>query len=285
MLHEFLHCPKAPPRRSDPKANNRHGRTERTLKKESSWMRAGWKTNAGPNGRKSFGSSRSIRVFFLRSPSLGRKTHATSHRQRKMAGATPRLLAELLVCVQVEALTHQNRATTVHAVRDSELAKLPEGALRSIKRKFPQVSALAHPPRTYIKVSGSCGTCSCVSDSLVSGGHQADPLTGTEDPAAGQRSSDRWGSWISAPFTVSCSQGRPLILRVCPPARSLALHTHGSKWDAGNQASNLSTVTVLPVSEDVPLTAFTLELQHALVAIGDQHQDDTGAECHVTATK
>uniref|UniRef100_A0A673INY2 lysophospholipase n=1 Tax=Sinocyclocheilus rhinocerous TaxID=307959 RepID=A0A673INY2_9TELE len=39
----------------------------------------------------------------------------------------------------VEALTHQNRATTVHAVRDSELAKLPEGALSSIKRKFPQV--------------------------------------------------------------------------------------------------------------------------------------------------
>ncbi|KAE8574133.1 hypothetical protein XENTR_v10025007, partial [Xenopus tropicalis] len=39
----------------------------------------------------------------------------------------------------VEALTHQPRATTVHAVRDSELAKLPEGALTSIKRKFPQV--------------------------------------------------------------------------------------------------------------------------------------------------
>lgn len=52
-------------------------------------------------------------------------------------------------------------------------------------------------------------------------------------------------------------------------ARSLALHTSGSKWDAGNQASNLSTVTVLPVSEDVPLTAFTLELQHALLAIGE----------------
>ncbi|MGH0182822.1 UNVERIFIED_CONTAM: hypothetical protein FKN15_010086 [Acipenser sinensis] len=40
----------------------------------------------------------------------------------------------------VEALTHQPRATTVHAVRDSELAKLPEGALNSIKRRYPQVS-------------------------------------------------------------------------------------------------------------------------------------------------
>ncbi|KAI2664770.1 Patatin-like phospholipase domain-containing protein 7 [Labeo rohita] len=68
-------------------------------------------------------------------------------------------------------------ATTVHAVRDSELAKLPEGALNSIKRKYPQ-------------------------------------------------------------------------------------------WDAGNPAANLSTVAILPVSEEVPLTAFTLELQHALSAIG-----------------
>ena len=53
-----------------------------------------------------------------------------------------------------------------------------------------------------------------------------------------------------------------------PPARSLALHTPGSKWDVGNPASNLSTVTILPVSDEVPLTAFTLELHHALTAIG-----------------
>uniref|UniRef100_A0A8C2GXW6 lysophospholipase n=1 Tax=Cyprinus carpio TaxID=7962 RepID=A0A8C2GXW6_CYPCA len=110
----------------------------------------------------------------------------------------------------VEALTHQNRATTVHAVRDSELAKLPEGALSSIKRKFPQVvTRLIHllGQKILQQVNG--------------------PLTGV-----------------------------------------LALHTPGSKWDAGNPASNLATVTVLPVSEEVPLTAFTLELQHALLAIG-----------------
>ncbi|XP_077398600.1 patatin-like phospholipase domain-containing protein 7a [Vanacampus margaritifer] len=111
----------------------------------------------------------------------------------------------------VEALTHQNRATTVHAVRDSELAKLPEGALSSIKRKFPQVvTRLIH--------------------------------------LLGQKILQQ----VNLPLT----------------GRSLALHTPGSKWDAGNQASNLSTVTVLPVSEEVPLTAFTLELQHALLAIG-----------------
>ncbi|KAM3874365.1 patatin-like phospholipase domain-containing protein 7a [Diretmus argenteus] len=111
----------------------------------------------------------------------------------------------------VEALTHQNRATTVHAVRDSELAKLPEGALSSIKRKFPQVvTRLIH--------------------------------------LLGQKILQQ----VNGPLT----------------ARSLALHTPGSKWDAGTQASNLSTVAVLPVSEEVPLTAFTLELQHALIAIG-----------------
>ncbi|KAM9734388.1 patatin-like phospholipase domain-containing protein 7 isoform 1-T3 [Menidia menidia] len=111
----------------------------------------------------------------------------------------------------VEALTHQNRATTVHAVRDSELAKLPEGALSSIKRKFPQVvTRLIH--------------------------------------LLGQKILQQ----VNGPLT----------------ARSLALHTPGSQWDAGIQASNLSTVAVLPVSEEVPLTAFTLELQHALLAIG-----------------
>uniref|UniRef100_A0A7N8XXL6 lysophospholipase n=1 Tax=Mastacembelus armatus TaxID=205130 RepID=A0A7N8XXL6_9TELE len=109
----------------------------------------------------------------------------------------------------VEALTHQNRATTVHAVRDSELAKLPEGALNSIKRKFPQVvTRLIH---------------------LL---------------------------------------GQKILQQVNCPLTGVSLHTPGSQWDAGNQASNLSTVTVLPVSEDVPLTTFTLELQHALIAIG-----------------
>ncbi|XP_039658326.1 patatin-like phospholipase domain-containing protein 7 [Perca fluviatilis] len=114
----------------------------------------------------------------------------------------------------VEALTHMNRATTVHAVRDSELAKLPEGALNSIKRRYPQVvTRLIH-------------------------------LLGQKILGNMQQ--------VNGPLA----------------ARSLALQTPTSKWDAGNPASNLSTVSILPVSEDVPLTAFTLELQHALNGIG-----------------
>uniref|UniRef100_A0A8C0HS39 lysophospholipase n=1 Tax=Buteo japonicus TaxID=224669 RepID=A0A8C0HS39_9AVES len=100
----------------------------------------------------------------------------------------------------VEALTRQPRATTVHAVRDSELAKLPEGALTSIKRKFPQVRKLK----------------------------------------------------VFSVYLKRC-------LRTSPPPPS---------WDAGNPASNLSTVAIMPVSEEVPLTAFTLELKHALSAVG-----------------
>ncbi|XP_067295136.1 patatin-like phospholipase domain-containing protein 7 [Pseudorasbora parva] len=114
----------------------------------------------------------------------------------------------------VETLTHLNRATTVHAVRDSELAKLPEGALNSIKRKYPQVvTRLIH-------------------------------LLGQKILGNMQQVND--------PLSV----------------RNLGFHSSTSKWDAGNPAANLSTVTILPVSDEVPLTAFTLELQHALSAIG-----------------
>lgn len=39
----------------------------------------------------------------------------------------------------VETLTQNVRSTTVMAVRDTELAKLPEGLLNAIKLKFPMV--------------------------------------------------------------------------------------------------------------------------------------------------
>ncbi|MEE6469338.1 hypothetical protein FKM82_008586 [Ascaphus truei] len=101
----------------------------------------------------------------------------------------------------VEALTHRSRATSVHAVRDSELAKLPEGALTYIKKRYPQVvTRLIH----------------ILSQKIL---------------------------------------GR-------------LQQKQGNYPDIGNAVSNLSTVCVLPVSNDVPLTAFTLELKHALDAIG-----------------
>ncbi|XP_023581263.1 patatin-like phospholipase domain-containing protein 7 [Trichechus manatus latirostris] len=112
----------------------------------------------------------------------------------------------------VETLTQQARATTVHAVRDSELAKLPVGALMSIKRKYPQVvTRLIHLLGEKILGNLQQGT---------GAGHQH------------------------------------------------GLTMAGSQWDMGNPASNLATVAIMPVSEDVPLPAFALELQRALHAIG-----------------
>lgn len=56
----------------------------------------------------------------------------------------------------------------------------------------------------------------------------------------------------------------------------LGLYTENNKWDLGNPPGNLSTVAAMPVSEDVPLTAFALELQHALSAIGKLHRGPEG---------
>uniref|UniRef100_A0A671VQ21 lysophospholipase n=1 Tax=Sparus aurata TaxID=8175 RepID=A0A671VQ21_SPAAU len=106
----------------------------------------------------------------------------------------------------VEALTKQPRATTVHAVRDTELVKLPEGTLNNIKRRYPQVvTRLIH--------------------------------------LLGQK------------ILGNLQQGRgPFSGEVIA--------------DVTNPASNLSTVAVLPVCDEVPINAFNLELSHALSAIG-----------------
>nr|XP_008102003.1 PREDICTED: neuropathy target esterase isoform X4 [Anolis carolinensis] len=111
----------------------------------------------------------------------------------------------------VEALTRQVRATTVHAVRDTELAKLPEGTLNNIKRRYPQVvTRLIH----------------LLSQKILGNLQQ-----------------------LRGPFTGS----------------GLGM---ASSSELTNPASNLSTVAVLPVCNDVPMAAFTLELKHALNAIG-----------------
>ncbi|KAM9070334.1 patatin-like phospholipase domain-containing protein 7 isoform 2-T2 [Sarcophilus harrisii] len=52
------------------------------------------------------------------------------------------------------------------------------------------------------------------------------------------------------------------------PGHQFGLYFSGNKWDSGNPSSNLSTVAIMPVSEDVPLITFTLELNHALSGIG-----------------
>ncbi|XP_013107730.2 neuropathy target esterase sws isoform X3 [Stomoxys calcitrans] len=104
----------------------------------------------------------------------------------------------------VEMITETCRTTTVMAVRDSELAKLPEGLFNAIKLRYPIVvtkliSLLSH------RILGTMQSRS----------------TGTAAPL----------------------EANPV--------------TH-----------KYSTVALVPVSEDVPLTAFTYELFHSLCAIG-----------------
>ncbi|XP_078538296.1 patatin-like phospholipase domain-containing protein 6 isoform X1 [Lissotriton helveticus] len=111
----------------------------------------------------------------------------------------------------VEALTRQPRATTIHAVRDTELAKIPEGTLNNIKRRYPQVvTRLIH----------------LLSQKILGNLQQ-----------------------LRGPF----------------PGGGLGM---SSSSELTNPTSNLATVAVLPVCDDVPMAAFSLELKHALNAIG-----------------
>uniref|UniRef100_A0A8C9ZPY8 lysophospholipase n=1 Tax=Sander lucioperca TaxID=283035 RepID=A0A8C9ZPY8_SANLU len=114
----------------------------------------------------------------------------------------------------VEALTRQPRATTVHAVRDTELVKLPEGTLNNIKRRYPQVVT------RLIHLLGQ-------------------KILGNLQQGRG-------------PFSGS----------------ALGLPSVTASTDVTNPASNLSTVAVLPVCDEVPINAFNMELSHALSAIG-----------------
>lgn len=106
----------------------------------------------------------------------------------------------------VEMVTQTRRSTTVMAVRDSELAKLPDGLFNAIKLRFPVV----------------------VTRLINLLGHRI------------------LGTWQKP----NASLGNPATIE---------------PWSSQN---NFSTVALVPVSDDVPLTAFTYELYHSLCAIG-----------------
>ncbi|XP_018347988.1 PREDICTED: neuropathy target esterase sws isoform X2 [Trachymyrmex septentrionalis] len=111
----------------------------------------------------------------------------------------------------VEMVTQTPRSTTVMAVRDSELAKLPEGLFNVIKLRYPIV----------------------VTRLINLLGHR---ILGTWQQAHTKNNNDTQ----RAAATV----------------------------DARPAQINFSTVAIVPVSDDVPLTAFTYELYHSLCAIG-----------------
>lgn len=102
----------------------------------------------------------------------------------------------------VEMITESTRTTTVMAVRDSELAKLPEGLFNAIKLKYPVVVTQL---------------ISLLSHRLL-------------------------GSMRNAPNGSIMTESSPVKHR-------------------------FSTVAILSISDDVPLTAFAYELYHSLSAI------------------
>lgn len=103
----------------------------------------------------------------------------------------------------VEMITETARSTTVIAVRDSELAKLPEGLFNAIKLRYPTV----------------------VTQLIRLLGHRI----------LGSLQENRRGA---------------------------------TKIESTPVNNQFSTVAIVPVNEDVPLTAFTYELYHSLCAIG-----------------
>ncbi|XP_033643648.1 neuropathy target esterase-like isoform X2 [Asterias rubens] len=105
----------------------------------------------------------------------------------------------------VEVLTMTDRVTTVHAIRDTELAKLPSGMLDLIKRKYPR-------------------TVSRLIEIL----------------------------------------GQRLLGQVQEKAGSHAI----TDMHASAPVENLSTVAIIAVSDDVPVSNFALELMHSLNSIG-----------------
>uniref|UniRef100_A0A1B6E580 Neuropathy target esterase sws n=1 Tax=Clastoptera arizonana TaxID=38151 RepID=A0A1B6E580_9HEMI len=104
----------------------------------------------------------------------------------------------------VEMVTQTSRSTTVMAVRDSELAKLPKGLFNAITLRYPIVQLW------LINLLG----------------HRI--LGSWQKPSIGQS---------------------PAV-------------------DARPQQNNFSTIAIVPVSDDVPLTSFTYELYHSLCSIG-----------------
>ncbi|XP_035824813.1 patatin-like phospholipase domain-containing protein 7 [Aplysia californica] len=115
----------------------------------------------------------------------------------------------------VEVLTQHERATTVLAIRDTELTKIPSELLNLIKLRYPQVVArLIH-------------------------------LLGTR-------------------ILGTLQQKNSMNLQASMPLDSADTF---SKMERTTVA-NLATIAIVPVTEDVPLTNFSLELQHALLSIG-----------------
>ena len=139
-------------------------------------------------------------------------------------------------------MTSSTCATTVHAIRDTELACLPAGLLNTIKVKQPRVVS------RLIQVLGEriLGTYNRVSfpiSTASTGMHIVDMMAS----GCGNVCRRRWSENVILLY---------------------ALDSLGSTEVKKHMVSNLSTVAVVPITSDVPLSHFTRELCSAICNIG-----------------
>lgn len=113
----------------------------------------------------------------------------------------------------VEMITDTVRANTAMAVRDSELAKLPQGLFNAIKLRHPAIVTQLFGLLSHRMLGGASG----------GGG--------------------------GGPGTQHATLGR-------------------TQLDSTYSTLKYTTVAIVAVNEDVPLTAFTYELYHSLSAVG-----------------
>jgi len=127
-----------------------------------------------------------------------------------------------------EALSGGPRTCSVHAIRDTELAKMPEGLVKHIRRQHPGVVTRL---------------ISLASDKLL-GNIMAMRNRNVQRPMD------------SIMFNNSARK------------KGLMQDENSMAYgDVSNHLANLSTVAILPASSDVPLAKFSMELNHALTHI------------------
>ncbi|KHJ40315.1 hypothetical protein D918_09621 [Trichuris suis] len=157
----------------------------------------------------------------------------------------------------VEVMAVQPRSTSVIAIRDTELCKLQAGLLQLVKSVHPQV--LSH----IIHLLGHC--IGEQSESTISAGFDNSMSAISESSF----------SPVSYKELAQLKQGSYEVLKTYAGKHRRWNDDRNTDWEVHREpfahVANLNTVAVIAVSEEVPLTGFTVELWHSLNSIKSTH--------------
>lgn len=134
---------------------------------------------------------------------------------------------------EVEVLTAMDRISSMVAVRDTELARIP--------RSLFELLAIEHPS-IMIRVSR---------------------LVAKKILGQGQAN-------MALPKIGSGSNLRHDLNLTIPPSSSSSIHTHSYGNDNSNQMNNANfrTITILPITSGLPVESFAMKLVHAFKQVG-----------------